>query len=110
MKNQHFKSTFFVLLLCSVLTIGLSGCFTQKIVVGNGAPARSQTEAAQNEETTKAWFFVFGLIPGQGPIDLDKMAKGASNYTAVYEQNFLDGLIGYITLNLVTPRTITVKR
>lgn len=84
--------------------------YPKKFVVGNGAPARSQTEAAQNEETTKAWFFVFGLIPGQGPIDLDKMAKGASNYTAVYEETFLDGLISYITINLVTPRTITVKR
>lgn len=110
MKNQRFKGIFCSVLLCSVLTIGLSSCFTQKIVVGNGAPTRSQNEAAQNEETTKAWFFVFGLIPGQGPIDLDKMAKGASNYTAIYEETFLDGLISYITFSLVTPRTVTVKR
>ncbi len=103
MKNQRFKSILCSMLLCSVLAIGLSSCFSQKIVVGNGA-------SGQSEETTKAWFFVFGLIPGQGPIDLDKMAKGASNYTAVYEENFIDGLISYVTLNLVTPRTVTVKR
>jgi hypothetical protein len=53
---------------------------------------------------------VFGLIPGQGPIDVDKMAKGSSNYTVVYEQTFIDGLINYFTINLVTPRTVTVKR
>ena len=110
MKYQRFRNILSSMLLCSVLAIGLSSCFTQKIVVGNGAPSRSQAEALQNEETTKAWFFVFGLIPGQGPIDLDKMAKGASNYTAVYESNFIDGLISYITFSLVTPRTITVKR
>lgn len=110
MKNQRFRSMLCSMLLCSVLAIGLSSCFTQKIVVGNGAPSRSQAEALQNEETTKAWFFIFGLVPGQGPIDLDKMAKGASNYTVVYEESFIDGLISYVTLTLVTPRTVTVKR
>jgi hypothetical protein len=103
MKNQRFRNMLCSILLCSILAIGLSSCFTQKIVVGNGA-------SSQSEETTKAWFFVFGLIPGQGPIDLDKMAKGASNYTVVYEENIIDGLISVITLNLVTPRTVTVKR
>ncbi len=110
MKNQRLKNTLCSMMLCGVLALGLSGCFTQKIIVGNGAPTRAQNEMAQNEETTKAWFFIFGLIPGQGPIDTDKMAKGASNYTVVYEENFLDGLISYVTLSLVTPRTVTVKR
>lgn len=103
MKNFSFKKTLSALVLSCLLAIGLTGCFSQKIVVGNGA-------SGQGEETTKAWFFVFGLIPGQGPIDVDKMAKGSSNYTVVYEQTFIDGLINYFTINLVTPRTVTVKR
>jgi Bor protein len=110
MKIFSFARVFVLVCVCSALAFGLSACYTQKIVIGNGAPTRQPTEMAANEETTKAWFFIFALIPGQGPIDASKMAKGASDYTIVYEENFLDGLIGAITLNLVTPRTVTVKR
>lgn len=98
------------LVIISCFTLVLSSCFTQKIVVGNGAPSRLGQEAAQNEEVTKTWFFLFGLISTSPPIDLDKMAKGSSNYTAIYEENVLDGIIGGVTLGIVWPRTVTVKR
>jgi hypothetical protein len=104
------RSSGLVVSICTVLVLGLSACYSQKIVVGNGAPTRSAAEAPANEESTKAWFFLFGLIPGQGPIDADKIAKGASNYTVVYELSFIDGLISGITGGLVSPRTVTVKR
>lgn len=107
---QRVKRATSALVLITTLTLVLSSCFTQKIVVGNGAPSRTGTEAAQNEESTKTWFFLFGLIPATPPIDLDKMAKGASNYTAIYEENVLDRIIGAVTIGIVWPRTVTVKR
>lgn len=110
MMIQRVKSAMTALMLTTTLTLVLSSCFTQKIVVGNGAPLRTGTEAAQNEESTKTWFFLYGLISATPPIDLDKMAKGASNYTAIYEHNVLDGLLSAVTLGIVGTRTVTVKR
>mgnify|MGYP002783633562 CR=1 FL=1 len=110
MMFQQIKRAISALVLITTFTLVLSSCYSQKIVVGNGAPSRSGTEAVQNEESTKAWFFLFGLIPATPPIDLDKMAKGASNYTAVYEENVLDRIIGAVTIGIVWPRTVTVKR
>jgi hypothetical protein len=53
---------------------------------------------------------IYGLIPLQGPVDAAKMAKGASNYTVVYEQSFVNSLVAGITFGIAMPRTVTVKR
>jgi Bor protein len=110
MKKIPLRNVLLQVCICSLVVVILSSCFSQKIVVGTGAPSRPPSEMAANEESIKAWFFLFALIPAQGPIDAAKMSNGASNYTVLYESNFLDGLITSITGGLVSPRTVTVKR
>lgn len=111
MNTLRFKKIVSTFLACTVLAVSLSSCFTQKIVVGNGAPARSNAdEIAKNEESVWTWHFLFGLIPGQGPVDAAKMAKGASNYTVVYEESFINALVAGLTVGIAMPRTVTVKR
>jgi hypothetical protein len=110
MNKIRFQQTTTVVVLCAMLAMGLSSCFSQKIVVGNGAPARPNAELAANEESVWTWHLIYGLIPLQGPVDASKMAKGASNYTVVYEQSFVNSLLAGITLGIAMPRTVTVKR
>ncbi|TAE24630.1 MAG: hypothetical protein EAZ92_13130 [Candidatus Kapaibacterium sp.] len=110
MNTLRFKQIVTAFVLCAMLGMGLTSCFTQKIAVGQGAPARQGDEAAKNEESVWAWHLLWGLVPLQGPVDAAKMAKGAANYTVVYEQSFLNGFVAYITLGIAMPRTVTVKR
>jgi hypothetical protein len=89
MKTLKLKNIITSICLIGFLTITLAGCYSQKIVVGNGAPARQGAEIASNEESVWTWHLLFGLIPLQGPVNAQAMAKGASNYTVVYEQTFM---------------------
>ena len=110
MNTLRFKQVLTAFVVCAILGMGVTSCYTQKIAVGQGAPARQGDEAAKNEESVWTWHLLWGLIPLQGPVDATKMAKGAANYTVVYEESFINGLFGGITLGIAIPRTVTVKR
>jgi Bor protein len=110
MNRFRFKQMTTVVVVCGFLAMSLASCFSQKIVIGNGAPARPAAELAANEESVWTWHLIYGLIPLQGPVDAAKMAKGASNYTVVYEESFVNSLLAGITLGIAMPRTVTVKR
>ncbi len=110
MNTLRFKQVITAFVLCAMLGMGLTSCFTQKIAVGQGAPARQGDEAAKNEVSVWTWHLLWGLVPLQGPVDAGKMAQGAANYTVVYEESFINSIVAGVTLGIAMPRTVTVKR
>jgi predicted small secreted protein len=91
------------ILVVLIAMISLTGCYTMKHTVGAGAKG-SQTESA------KQWFALWGLVALNNP-DTKEMAHGATDYTIMTQQSFLDGLIGMFTMAVtIQPRTVEVTR
>jgi len=87
--------------LLLALTLLLSSCYAQTMVVGQGA---------QGNTTVSQWNHY--LIGGLAPVDVSKpeeMAKGNTDYTVETKHSFVNGLVNVITFGLYTPTTTIVK-
>lgn len=81
----------------------LTGCATQQVDFDQGLPDNAQ---AQHEKLQH--FFVFGLVPKQQRELADKFCPNSEIKRVETEMTFLNGLVGAITYNLYTPRTLRV--
>lgn len=99
--SSSIRKTALVALVCSMTL--LTSCFTLTHVVGNGGKGVIS-------ESTKQWYVLWGLVP-INTVDVKAMAGGASDYTVVTQETFVDGLISAV-LNFVSvhTRTVTVTR
>lgn len=81
----------------------LTGCFTQRHVVGDGPQTGVVEEARQ-------WYVLWGLVP-INDVDSAELANGAYDYEIKTEHNALDVIIGIFTgVISVYPRTVTITR
>jgi hypothetical protein len=91
------------IIVALIATISLTGCYTIKHTVGAGAKG-SQTESA------KQWFVLWGLVALNNP-DSKEMAHGATDYTIMTQESFIDLVIGAFTgVVTIYPRTVEVTR
>ena len=79
----------------------LAGCAGHVHVVGEGAQGTMVSQARQ--------FYVIDLAP-LNEVDTKAMAGDAADYTIKTEASFVDGLIGALTLGIITVRTVTVTK
>ena len=77
------------------------GCASHVHTVGTGPQTGSVDTARQ--------YYILALIP-LNEVDTGEMAGGAANYEIITEQGFVDILIGGLTGNVVSSRTITVTK
>ena len=85
------------MLLATALALLITGCAQQTFTVQN-KPA-----AVAPKETITHHFFVSGI--GQKTVDAAKICGGAENVVKTEtQQTFVNGLLGFITLNIYTPR------
>ncbi|MGV3508404.1 MAG: Bor family protein [Sphingobacteriaceae bacterium] len=80
----------------------LSSCYAYTDVVGKGAQG--------NQSVTK-WnhYVIYGLAP-VGVSDSKAMAAGATDYTVLTRQSFVNGLVSGLTFGIYTPTTTTVTK
>ncbi|GMQ81100.1 MAG: hypothetical protein BMS9Abin05_0530 [Rhodothermia bacterium] len=100
MRNAFkLKSAMFVLAASFMMT----GCFTQRHVIGEGAQTGDVEEVRQ-------WYVLWGLVP-INDVDSAELANGAYDYEIKTEHNALDVIIGIFTgVISVYPRTVTITR
>lgn len=113
----------FLLTLCIFTILILQGCYTLQQV---GSPTDVAIEITNKEQATsiehftrtkKINHFVYGLVsPDDAGIekliaDVVKLNKGSAavNIRMKYQQTFIDGLVGGLTLGIYTPFTLTVE-
>ncbi|MCG9793456.1 Bor family protein [Flavobacterium algicola] len=96
------KRTFKILSIAFAISITLSSCFTYTSVVGKGAQGST--------EVTKWNHYVIGGLAPVGVSDSNAMADGATDYTIVTKQSFVNGLIAALTFSIYTPTTTTVTK
>lgn len=96
------KRTFKVLSIAFAMSIMLTSCFTYTSVVGKGAQGTTSV--------TKWNHYVIGGLAPVGVSDSKAMAGGATDYTVVTEQSFVNGLIAALTFSIYTPTTTTVTK
>lgn len=95
------KVTALLLILATMLS--LSGCFTHKYMMGNGAQAGTVQEERQ-------WFALWGLVP-INTVDTKAMIGTATDYQVKSEFTFVDVLIGIFTgMVTIYPRTVEVRK
>ena len=81
----------------------MTGCFTQRHVIGDGAQTGDVEEVRQ-------WFVLWGLVP-INKVDSAEIANCAYDYEIKTEHNALDVIIGIFTGAIsVLPRTVTITR
>ena len=90
-----------VLFVPLFLVFFIIACSTHVHVVGDGSQS--------GQETSKRQLWVIGLVP-INDVDTRSMAGGSENYEITTKMTFLDGLISTITYNIITMRTVTVKK
>ena len=76
-------------------------CSTHVHVVGDGSQS--------GQETSKRQLWVIGLVP-INEVDTRSMAGDSENYEITTQMTFMDGLISAITYNIISMRTVTVKK
>ena len=87
-------------MICSFL---LTGCYTIKHTVGQGAQGHDTT-------TERQWFVLFGLVP-INEVDTKAIAADATDYTIKTEMTFVDGVIGAFTgIVSIVPRSVSVTK
>jgi len=92
-----------IIMLLFVASFMMTGCFTQRHVIGDGAEMGEVEEARQ-------WFVLWGLVP-INEVDSAEMIGGSRNYEIKTEHSALDVIISIFTgLVTVYPRTITITR
>lgn len=98
MLNKTFKK----LAILLVVGVSLSSCYTNTIIVGNGA---------QGNQEVSAWnhYVVFGLAP-VGVSDAKELAGGATDYTIKIQHSFVNGLVSGLTFGIYTPTMTTVTK
>lgn len=80
-----------------VLAVAAVGCHSMRFEVGDGPVGREVHE--------RKAFFIAGLVPTKR-VDVSKHCPEGA--VAVSEETtFLDGLLGFLTLNIYTPRSST---
>ena len=113
----------FVVCVLALFMFSIQGCYTLNHL---GTPTEEAIEitnagnapvGSHFERSKSVHHFVYGLVsPDDAGIeelvsDEVRLAKGskAVNVRIKYEQTFLNGLVGVLTLGLYTPFTLTVK-
>lgn len=106
--------SFIVLLF---LCASLSACYTTR--VGPGGDPMSGSSVKSFTRTVGVPHFIYGLVQGgnsaktvQDVIDEEVKAAGgakASNVRYTFQQSFVDGLLGGITLGIYTPISVTIE-
>ncbi|MBN1087391.1 lipoprotein bor [Erwinia aphidicola] len=89
------------ILVVAVLSLTVTGCAQQSFKLNNGVTVNPQ-------ETKTAHFFVSGI--GQSDaIDAAKVCGGADKVVKTeVQQTFVNGLLGFVTLGIYTPREARV--
>ena len=90
-----------ILFMPLFLIFFIFACSTHVHVVGDGSQ--------NGQETSKRQLWVIGLVP-INEVDTRSMAGNAENYEITTKMTFMDGLISAITYNIITMRTVTVKK
>ena len=84
---------------CVVALATATGCYTVRF------QSTMPPGGARYEE--KGHFFLWGLV-GEKEVDLKKLCPaGPSRWQN--QQTFVDGLVGFVTLGIYIPRTVTVE-
>jgi hypothetical protein len=96
------KKTFKILAFTFVMSMMLTSCFTYTSVVGKGAQG--------NSSVTRWNHYVIGGLAPVAVSDSKEMAGGATDYTVVTSQSFVNGLIAGLTFSIYTPTTTTVTK
>ena len=84
------------MLLATALALLVTGCAQQTFTVQN-KPA-----AVAPKETITHHFFVSEL-GRRKTVDAAKICGGAENVVKMFQQTFVNGLLGFITLGIYTP-------
>ncbi|MEX3018631.1 Bor family protein [Kluyvera sp. STS39-E] len=89
------------LLMVALIAAAVSGCAQQSFSVNNGV-------ATQPQQVTTHHFFVSGI--GQSKqIDAAKVCGSADKVVRTeVQQTFVNGLLGFVTLGIYTPREARV--
>jgi hypothetical protein len=72
-------------------------------------PKKFGDGSQSGQETSKRQLWVIGLVP-INEVDTRSMAGDSENYEITTKMTFMDGLISTITYNIITMRTVTVKK
>jgi len=91
------RSIFIVLLL-----LLSTGCMTATVRPEGGA--KVDTDASWQE---RQHFFVYGLV-GESRIDVQEVCSGRDATQLQTRQQFVDGLLGLVTIGIYAPRTAKV--
>ena len=90
------------MMLVVLLVLFLSACSTHTHVVGNGP------QSNVSESQRQLW--VLALVP-INDIDTQNMAgEGVTDYEITTQTGFVDIVIGMVTGNIITARTVTVTK
>jgi hypothetical protein len=93
------RSTRLFKLAVTLSSLALGACY--HVVINTG-----KTEGATKIEKPFASSFIFGLVPVP---EIDASTKCTSGVAKIdYQQDFLNGLVGIITLGIYTPLHVTV--
>lgn len=88
------------LLLLTAVCLSFSSCYNTRLLVGNVDPKEPTVEV--NSIWTN--HFLFGLIPGKNAtMNASEYVKGQNDYVIKTNTNFLNFLVGGITLGIYTP-------
>jgi hypothetical protein len=89
-----------VILLYSLLVVLMSGCATQRILLGG--------ESNKDPDYQKSQAFWLGGEFQNGDVDAEKICQDRGVYKIESVQSFGDTLLGTITVGFYTPRTIKI--
>ncbi|HOE95901.1 MAG TPA: hypothetical protein PK847_04890 [Candidatus Sumerlaeota bacterium] len=109
-------------LLLLAMSSGLAGCYSLRHTTASGKPVMADTALAENQEitqhfkeTARSVYLLDGLIP----LDRDdaqallyeyvNAGDGIVNLRIREQFTFIDSLIGWVTLGIVTTRTVRVE-
>lgn len=92
---------FVILSLAVLFVLGLTGCMTNRHIIGNGA-------SGGVEETETQWYALWGLVP-LNDVETQEMVGTATDYEIVTEISPLDAVINFFTTYVsIIRRSVTV--
>lgn len=97
------KQVIGIILIALFLSLGISGCFTNQHIVGDGSQGKETVE-------TRQWYVLWGLVE-MNEVDTKEMAAGSEDYTIVTEFTPVDFVISIFTgIVSIAPRTVKVEK
>lgn len=89
-----------VTLASAILALALTGCFRHTYINGNGGTVEKYNKWQHH--------FIFGLVNGSGPINVDEICKNSSDFTIEEQFTFGNGVVRLFTGGIYDPTSVTV--